>query len=213
MVVLEMKMNTNSLVISIVCIACFLVVAFSLNTVFLEKVDQLALTWAESIRAEPITALMHGFAFLGATKTVFVLTVAVLIILLVARASHKELAFTAVTMAATGLVNLFVKEWVERERPAQYMLVELSSYSFPSGHSMGAMSFYTVLTFLIWKRVNKQSHRVAFVVFASLMILIMGFSRLYLGVHYLSDVIGGYLLSGSLVFFLFWLFQPRKSNG
>ncbi|WP_054703761.1 phosphatase PAP2 family protein [Bacillus sp. JCM 19041] len=89
-------------------------------------------------------------------------------------------------------------------------MVDLASYSFPSGHTMGAMSFYTVLTFFIWRRVDSRRVRGGVLTFSAMMILGMGFSRVYLGVHYATDVLGGFLLSGAIIAFFYWFFQLRS---
>ena len=68
------------------------------------------------------------------------------------------------------------------------------SWSFPSGHAILAVSLYGFLFYFFWKNLKKQPHKVAALFFCLLIIIAVGFSRLYLGAHYLSDVLAGYLV-------------------
>jgi undecaprenyl-diphosphatase len=88
----------------------------------------------------------------------------------------------------------------ERPRPSPlWALAEEASFSFPSGHSVAAFAFYGVITYLIFRRLKGRAARVALISTASVFIVAIGASRVYLGVHYPSDVVAGYLVG------LIWL--------
>ncbi len=100
-----------------------------------------------------------------------------------------------------GLNNLLKIIFV-RERPI-YKLINARSYSYPSGHSMVSFAFYGLLIYLIYKLYNGKYKKV-FISLLSLLILLIGLSRIYFGVHYLTDVIGAYTFSfGYLLIFIY----------
>ena len=84
---------------------------------------------------------------------------------------------------------------VQRPRPEGISLVTEHGFSFPSGHSMAAMAFFGLLVWLIWHYEKDKPMRIACCVALSVVIVMVGVSRIYLGVHYASDVIGGFCVS------------------
>ena len=96
----------------------------------------------------------------------------------------------------TGL-NLLLKQIVQRPRPTEYRIVNETGYSFPSGHSMVSMAFYGFLIYLIYKYVKNPYLKIGLITFLSILIISIGFSRIYLGVHYTSDVMAGFCISVS----------------
>ena len=96
----------------------------------------------------------------------------------------------------TGL-NLLLKQIVQRPRPTEYRIVNETGYSFPSGHSMVSMAFYGFLIYLIYKYVKNQYLKIGLITFLSILIISIGISRIYLGVHYTSDVMAGFCISVS----------------
>lgn len=97
-----------------------------------------------------------------------------------------------VAAAGGGWLNDFLKWVFKRARPDIQPLIEIDSYSFPSGHAMGSIIVYGFIIYLLWKsRFSNQAKSMLTALFA-ILILLIGFSRIYLGVHYPSDVIAGY---------------------
>jgi undecaprenyl-diphosphatase len=101
-----------------------------------------------------------------------------------------------INLCLCGIINTGVKQLFHRDRPNIMRLVEISGFSFPSGHSMVSISFYGFMIYLIYKYC-KTKWRYFGIAILSILILFIGVSRIYLGVHYASDVIGGFAL-GSL---------------
>ncbi len=93
------------------------------------------------------------------------------------------------------ILNNIVKILVHRPRPVNTMLMSVeTSYSFPSSHAMMSVVFYGLLIYYILKFVNKKKLRFFLVSFISAVVVFIGISRIYLGVHYATDVLAGYIL-------------------
>ena len=93
------------------------------------------------------------------------------------------------------ILNQLLKRILQRPRPTEYRIIEETGYSFPSGHSMISMAFYGYLIYLIYKYVKNKYIKWISIVLLSILICAVGISRIYLGVHYTSDVLGGFLIS------------------
>lgn len=92
-------------------------------------------------------------------------------------------------------LNLIIKNIFQRPRPVEYRIIEETGYSFPSGHSMASMAFYGFIIYLIYKNIKNQYIKWISMSLLGILIVAIGFSRIYLGVHYTSDVLGGFLLT------------------
>lgn len=99
-------------------------------------------------------------------------------------------------------INLIIKEIVKRPRPSVNRLVNVSGYSFPSGHSMASIAFYGYLIYLIHQKISNKYLKWLLIIILSILILLIGISRIYLGAHYVSDVISGFL-AGAIYLILF----------
>ena len=93
------------------------------------------------------------------------------------------------------ILNQLLKRLLQRPRPTEFRIIEETGYSFPSGHSMVSMAFYGYLIYLIYRFVKNKYLKWISIVLLSLLICLIGISRIYLGVHYTSDVLGGFLIS------------------
>ena len=121
----------------------------------------------------------------------------------------KEFIGYALITEGVYLSVLILKEIIQRVRPDEiYMKVHKTSFSFPSGHSSVSMFFYLTLIYLINTSVKNKWAKIFIYAFLILWILSVGLSRIYLGVHYPSDVLGGYLV-GIFAFLLFYLYSQK----
>ena len=104
------------------------------------------------------------------------------------------------------------RNFFQRARPDLHRLIEIGGYSFPSGHAMSAMAVYGTLAFLLWRHISTRFGRSLLIFFSAMMIFMIGISRVYLGVHYPSDIIGGYFASGFWLGAAIWSFQRYKEK-
>lgn len=94
-----------------------------------------------------------------------------------------------------AVLNQLLKRILQRPRPTEFRIVEETGYSFPSGHSMVSVAFYGYLIYLIYRYIKNKYVKWTLITILSILICLIGISRIYLGVHYTSDVLGGFLLS------------------
>ena len=99
----------------------------------------------------------------------------------------------ASVLVLSSIVNLMLKRWINRQRPLGEHMVDVYTLSFPSGHAMSAMAFYSFLVYLIWRYVHRLWLKLGLTLLCALLIIGIGVSRIYLGVHYPSDIVAGYL--------------------
>ena len=180
--------------ILLVCLVGFLKLA---EDVFSKEILQADIVGYELISsflisdfATPIAKLITNFG--GAL--VLIGTTIILVI------SIKNRRIGLSIMANLGIItglNLLLKQIVQRPRPTEYRIVNETGYSFPSGHSMVSMAFYGFLIYLIYKYVKNQYLKIGLITFLSILIISIGISRIYLGVHYTSDVMAGFCISVS----------------
>ena len=122
--------------------------------------------------------------------------IAVITIILLILIKDKKIAFSIpINLAIITVLNQVLKRILQRPRPSEFRIVEESGYSFPSGHSMVSMAFYGYLIYLIYKHIKNKYVKWTLIGLLSVLICCIGISRIYLGVHYTSDVLAGFLLS------------------
>lgn len=149
---------------------------------------------------------------LGSGKFCFPLTAALIIYFLI-RKKDWLIALLIFNLIGVRFANHILKAIFERPRPSFDHLVHVSYYSFPSGHSMDAMAFYSFLAFLLHVRLKESGKRTEAVWVAAVsLIVIIGLTRIYLGVHYPTDVLGGFSAGACWLFLtlLFYSFVPTR---
>ncbi|MEU9534402.1 phosphatase PAP2 family protein [Streptomyces sp. NPDC048213] len=138
--------------------------------------------------------------------------VAVLTGWLLYRRAWRLAAWSAVTAVAGGLTGLLVKVVVERARPSlEDPVARAPGFSFPSGHAMTATTTFAVLLLVLLPLVPRRARVVCWAV-AGLSVLGVGFTRVALGVHWFSDVVGGWLLGLAVVASTAWAFEAWRAD-
>jgi membrane-associated phospholipid phosphatase len=154
---------------------------------------------------------MDGFMLfmteMGSTFMLGLLLVISMIWLFVKRKNIWGMLLYFITVAGGGLLNLWLKSFFERERPNVNRITEADGFSFPSGHSMGSMTYYGFLIYLVIRSKYKPLSKLGWVILFGLVILLIGISRIYLGVHYPSDVLAGYMAGSVWLFFCISLLE------
>jgi undecaprenyl-diphosphatase len=128
----------------------------------------------------------------GFGSNIMIIIWILLIIFLVIKKYHREAALLGFVLGMTAIINTALKILIQRPRPQFHPLVVENSYSFPSGHAMDSFVFYMTLVYLIYHLTKNKVLTAVACIFASCLVLTIGISRVYLGVHYPTDIIGGY---------------------
>jgi membrane-associated phospholipid phosphatase len=168
---------------------------------------------AYALRHEWFVALMKAFSFIGSAAVYWVVFTLIVLWLASWRRSRTAV-FVAATMLGSGLLNTLVKLAVHRARPVlPDPVAHAPGWSFPSGHAQSAVVAYGLLLLLALPHL-RGAWRVVAVVAAVAMVLGIGFSRVALGVHYVSDVLAGYVLGAAWLTAMIALFnQWQRESG
>ena len=175
-----------------ICIIAFLAIAENVWNKEIMKMDVLGYKIISNLLISdvvtPVAKVITNFG--GAIA----LSLIAIISLITIKDKKIGLSICLNLIIATAL-NILLKNILQRPRPTEFRLINESGYSFPSGHSMVSMAFYGFIIYLIYKYVKNKKIRWTLIIILSLLIFSIGISRIYLGVHYTSDVLGGFLIS------------------
>jgi undecaprenyl-diphosphatase len=161
-----------------------------------EWIVKLDLAFSEQlykVRSDTLSQVLYICTLLGEREAVFVVGGIASVIFLFRRHYVALFAFW-LTMAGTGLTVRYGKTFISRERPADIAYYAVDHFSFPSGHATTAMALYGLLGYLLYRHYHAHARRKLSIWLAVVLIALVGFSRIYLGVHYLSDVLAGFLV-------------------
>ena len=163
------------------------------------RLDTLAYqVFVEHLRSDTLTSFMQAFTSLAS-----IVVLAVLAAVIAALAPGKAPGWcVSVNLVCVVLLNTVLKYLVQRPRPDGFRLISETGYSFPSGHSMVAMAFFGLLIWMVWRYHRHDVMRVVWCVVFGFVIVMVGVSRIYLGVHYASDVLAGFCVS--LIWLIFY---------
>ncbi|MEP6790121.1 MAG: phosphatase PAP2 family protein, partial [Ramlibacter sp.] len=157
---------------------------------FIALIDMPVSAWFHAHTHPALTPVVLAFTNLHGTLGILVMATVLGLVLL---KRHRPWWLLALVLTVPGglLLNALLKQIFHRARPHfDDPLLTLPSYSFPSGHTAGATAFYGFFAVLLLSQVREPRYRAAIVAGAALMVFLVGLSRLYLGVHYLTDVVG-----------------------
>jgi len=205
-----MKLKSN-LVIAFI-ISLFSVIGFGTVSLLIsdQKIihfDDTIISAVQGLENPALTSLMKFFTFIGSSMVVIILSLILMFFLYKVLHHRLELILFIAAIGGAAVLNEILKHLFHRERPHLHRLIDVTGYSFPSGHAMSAFAVYGILAFLLWRHISSRLGRSVLIVFSIVMILAIGISRIYLGVHYPSDIIGGYFASGFWLACAIWTFQ------
>jgi undecaprenyl-diphosphatase len=154
--------------------------------------DDTVRNFVHSFASPALTNLMHIASFLGSTIFLIIFgTIIVIFFLFLKR--RRPAAIFAITTVGSGILISTLKLLFKRARPEPFFDTILpASFSFPSGHSLGSLCFYLALAAIITVRIENRIAQIATWITAIFLVLLIGISRIYLGVHFPSDVVAGY---------------------
>lgn len=163
--------------------------------------DDAVSTFFYSIRNPLLTALMRSFSFMGMD---FIILSSLFIPIYFLWKHQKARAFLFIVMIGMGAVlSVLLKLVFLRDRPTLDPLAIENTYSFPSGHSMNSFIFFFTLAYFYYHTSKNEQKSIYIFVLASFLVIMVGVSRIYLGVHYPSDIVGGFLAGILWLLFIF----------
>ncbi len=162
-----------------------------------QRLDTAARSWVHQFASPSVTRAMTAISMLGYGVLLIGLVLAIVIFLMLKW--KRAVIWLALTMAGALALELALKHAFHRLRPEPFFGPSPTSFSFPSGHALSSFCFYFVLAGLITARIQSLALRVFVWMLAAVVVAAVGLSRIYLGVHYPSDVIAGYLAAAMWV--------------
>jgi undecaprenyl-diphosphatase len=158
----------------------------------------------DTLRNDYLTIIMKAFTYLCSITILLFICVVTFIYI----KDKIKASLISINLIINFLINTVLKYLIRRPRPTGYRLIEESGFSFPSGHSMVAMAFYGYIMYLIYKNEKVIWKRNLLIFLLGFIIVMIGTSRIYLGVHYASDVCAGFCLSVAYLM-LFITYSPK----
>ena len=210
-----MKLKSHlaiAFVISVVCISGFSLMSLLISDHKIVYFDTMVISAIQGMETPTMTSVMKFFTFIGSAPFVIVMGIVILFFLYKVLQHRIELILFIASILGSAALNTLLKHLFHRIRPNLHRLIDIGGYSFPSGHAMNAFSVYVIITFLLWRHIQRKWGRTLLLLFSFFMILAIGVSRIYLGVHYPSDIVGGYFASGFWLTIAIWTFQYYKEK-
>jgi undecaprenyl-diphosphatase len=198
----------GGLVAAVIALVLFSWIADQVGEGRTRQFDDSVRAWVHQFASPPLTTAMKVISALGSEVLAAVFIVSVVVFL---RMKWQRAAvWMLLTMAGGLILEVALKHGFHRTRPAPFFGVAPHSYSFPSGHSLMSFCIYGVLAGLLTARIRSGPLRAVTWVTAGVLVAAIGLSRIYLGVHYPSDVLAGYVAAALWVSTLIVADRVRK---
>ena len=190
----DFTIKNSKWIILFLCVIIFLELALDVFQKEIMTKDVLGYKFISTyLISDTITPIAKVITQMGGAIALLTITIALLLFL-----KNKKIGIAiAINLIVATILNLVLKHIVQRPRPTEYRMISETGYSFPSGHSMVSMAFYGFLIYLIYKQVENKKVKWGLIIALSILIATIGISRIYLGVHYTSDVLAGFTISVS----------------
>ena len=190
-------MKKKSIIIYAIILICLASVSFFIMKIINNEVigiDRDVHLFVISLYNPFLTTLYMVLAKIGGRGGIAVVSIIAILVCIIKYKNKRAALFICTNVILAGVINHAIKGIIQRPRP-DYRLMDVSGYSFPSGHSMGAMAFWGLLIIFAYKYIKNKALKWTLITGMSLLILGIGFSRIYLGVHYTSDVLSGFMIA------------------
>ncbi|WP_165820777.1 phosphatase PAP2 family protein [Pueribacillus theae] len=185
----------------------FIGLAFTFEKPLSVKFDEKILLFFESIRTNFLTVAFYVFTEIGSFKILLPITI-IVSIFLIYKKRFIEFAFLMIAFWGVRGVNTLLKGWFERERPSFHSLIEVGGFSFPSGHAMNSTVVFGFLFYLFLHILNvRQKNRMMWLLATIAIVSLIAISRVYLGVHYPTDIVAGAGCGLLYLFIIIYLYQ------
>lgn len=184
-------LKNKRIIASILLVILFAIIAVIANNSTNILIDEKVYNIISKFESNITTTFFKTITYLGNAKFVCCFCI---IFLLSNKTRDKVGMPLTLSVIVCGVLNIVLKNIFQRSRPSLEQLVFEDSFSFPSGHSMIISTIFVMLMYLVYKYINNKNVRITLYVICPLVIFLVGISRIYLRVHYFTDVLGGWCL-------------------
>lgn len=191
-------LSLDILIAMVFCLASLIVFVFVANEIVLENrdlFDSRAFRFFEQHTTEANTRLARNITFFGGGYWLFPFYLVIIAVLWLKRKRNYAIITAAIALASF-LLTAVLKNVFQRERPSLEHLDVVGGYSFPSGHSLAIFTFAGLMMYLLWHTALPVFVRLLGCIVLFLFACLVGVTRIYLHVHYASDVLGGFCVTG-----------------
>ncbi len=171
-------------------VTAFVLLAVAVLSGNVEGFNGVIINRIQSFENAPLTSVTVFISNMGEW---FVYAPIAILLIIIPRSRMKIGIPAAAVLASSAALNQLLKISLHVDRPNIYPLITETGFGFPSGHSMNATAFVGICAYMFMRYTYKKTLKIASISFSVVFIALMGFSRIYLGVHNPTDVIGGYL--------------------
>ena len=199
-------MNRRTLLIVVIPLLLFILLAICVTAGITTNFEGWAYSEAVEKMSPLMTIIVKSITHIGDSPVI----ISFCLILIAIPKSRKTIAMpVSLAVILSVLLNIALKNIFARERPNILRLINETSYSFPSGHAMINASLYTMLVMLVIRFIKNRPYKIVLSFVCITLVIAIGFSRVYLGVHYAGDIIGGWLIGFSLSFLVYFIWNGR----
>ena len=202
-------MSKKNVTLTVLAIILFSMIAIAIKADYFSGFESWVYNKSVVHMSEPLTEILKVITTIGGPIGVCAVC---LIVYLVPKLRNKVAIPVSLCVMSSFVLNVILKLSFERERPNILRLVSESSYSFPSGHAMVNMALYTILIIYTFKFLDSKKLKIPLIIGMTFLIIAIGFTRIYLGVHYAGDILGGWFLGFAVSMIIYMIMKHTTIN-
>lgn len=184
-------MSKKNITLTIVSIISFFMLAIAIQADYLSGFESWVYNLSVGHMSDFLTYILIIITNIGGPIGIATIC---LIVLLIPKLRNNIGIPVYLSVSSSFLLDILLKQCFARERPNILRLVTETNYSFPSGHAMVNMALYSILVIYTYNLIKNKKLKTILITIMSALVILIGFTRIYLGVHYAGDIIGGWLL-------------------
>jgi len=204
--------RSNNKVVAASVISSMILLSLIFSAVFLgneSSIDHQAFLAISPYINSGTTSVMTFISFLGKHSFLIPANLFLIVILLLYKKKWMAIRAVLISLSSLGFMSL-LKNLLKRQRPPDPLVEGITNFSFPSGHAFMGMTFYGLLIWFAVVYMKSKWQRNFVIIFFSVLILAIGFSRVYLRVHYATDVVAGFLIGFLWLFACLYLIRKME---
>ena len=202
-------MSKKNILLTVTSIILFIILAIAISAEYLSGFESWVYNESTEHMNNILTTILIIITNIGGPIGV---SIVCLTVLLVPKFRQKVGIPASLSVICAFILNIILKRCFARERPNILQLVSEKSYSFPSGHAMVNKALYAILIIYAYKLIENRKIKWTLISIMSILILAIGFTRIYLGVHYAGDILGGWLLGFAVCMLIYMIMKKTTIN-